>query len=176
MAPDRILAVTFTRKAADEMRRRISALLELHDAAGLDIMTFHAFAYRLLRRNPAIAGLGERMVLWNDAEQRRVFTTRRMFWNEDDDILDIIGGAKERLLDARAFAASIDATDDVLVEAANTSKCMRKRCARPAQSTSPTWCRSWLTRWRVTSPTVKPSLAPKITCLSTSIRTSIPNS
>ena len=41
-----------------------------------------------------------------------------MFWNEDDDILDIIGGAKERLLDARAFAAAIDQSDDVMVEAA----------------------------------------------------------
>ncbi len=116
--PGRILAVTFTRKAADEMRQRIATLLGLEDAARLEVMTFHAFAYRLLRRNPSLAGLNERFVLWNDAEQRRVFTSRRMFWNEDDDILDIIGGAKERLLDARAFAAAIDQSDDVMVEAA----------------------------------------------------------
>ena len=40
-----------------------------------------------------------------------------MWWNEETDILDIIGGAKERLLDADGFAASIDRDDDALVEA-----------------------------------------------------------
>jgi hypothetical protein len=30
-----------------------------------------------------------------------------MYWNEDEDILDIIGAAKERLLDAKAFEASL---------------------------------------------------------------------
>ena len=40
-----------------------------------------------------------------------------MWWNEETDILDIIGGAKERLLDAASFAAAIDPDDEVLVEA-----------------------------------------------------------
>ena len=117
IAPERILAVTFTRKAADEMRRRIATLLQLPSAAGLNISTFHAFAFRLLKRNPSVAGLPEPFQLWEAAEQRRVFTSRRMWWNEEEDILDIIGGAKERLLDAEAFAATIDPDDDVMVEA-----------------------------------------------------------
>ncbi len=116
-APARILAVTFTKKAADEMGRRIATLLQLPSAAGLNVMTFHAFAFRLLRRNPGAAGLPERFQLWDAAEQRRVFTSRRMWWNEEVDILEIIGGAKERLLDADAFAAAIDRRDDMLVEA-----------------------------------------------------------
>jgi DNA helicase-2/ATP-dependent DNA helicase PcrA len=117
--PKRILAVTFTKKAADEMCDRIAGLLELPSASGLNIMTFHAFAFRLLKRNPGIAGLPERFRLWDAAEQRRIFAARRMWWNEEQDILDIIGGAKERLLDAQAFAATIDADDDVMVEAVN---------------------------------------------------------
>jgi len=115
--PRRILAVTFTKKAADEMRRRLARLLELSSPAGLEVMTFHAFAFRLLKRNPEIVGLSERLQLWDTPEQRLVFSSRRMWWNEEKDILDIIGGAKERLLDADGFAATIDRDDEVLNEA-----------------------------------------------------------
>ena len=115
--PHRILAVTFTRKAADEMRSRIANLLELSAPTSLEVMTFHAFAFRLLKRNPAIAGLPDQFQLWDAPEQRRIFLSQRMYWNEDVDILDIIGGAKERLLDAEAFAASIDPDDELLTEA-----------------------------------------------------------
>src|SRR5215472_618691 len=112
--PTRILAVTFTKKAADEMRRRLARLLELPSSAGLEVMTFHAFAFRLLKRNPGMAGLSDRFQLWDTPEQRLVFSSRRMWWNEEKDILDIIGGAKERLLDADGFAAAIDPDDELL--------------------------------------------------------------
>jgi len=115
--PSRILAMTFTKKAADDMRRRIARLLELPSPVNLHVMTFHAFAFRLLKRNPGAAGLPERFQLWGAPEQRRVFTSRQMWWNEEVDILEIIGGAKERLLDADRFAATINPDDDVLVEA-----------------------------------------------------------
>jgi DNA helicase-2/ATP-dependent DNA helicase PcrA len=41
-----------------------------------------------------------------------------MWWNEEIDILDIIAGAKERLLDAEGFAAQVDDDDEVLGNAA----------------------------------------------------------
>ncbi len=122
--PSRILAVTFTRKAADDMRGRIARLLELSSTARLDVMTFHAFALRLLKRSPALAGLPERFELWDEARQRHVFTSRRMWWNEEVDILEVIAGAKERLLDADGLAATIGSDshaprldDDLLREA-----------------------------------------------------------
>ena len=108
--------MTFTKKAADEMRSRIVKLLNLPSAKGLQVATFHAFAFRLLRRDPAIAGLGEGFSLWGTPEQRQIFTARRMWWNEDDDILDIIGGAKERLLDAGAFEDAANG-DELLLKA-----------------------------------------------------------
>jgi len=128
--PRRILAVTFTRKAADEMRSRIVRLLELSTAGSLEVMTFHAFAFRLLKRNPAIAGLPDQFQLWDAPDQRRVFLDRRMYWNEDADILDIIGGAKERLLDAETFAAKIDSDDEVLTEAVKYFRVYKRTLAQ----------------------------------------------
>jgi DNA helicase-2/ATP-dependent DNA helicase PcrA len=113
----RILALTFTKKAADKMKQRIMDALSLDKAAEITVATFHGFTFRHLRRNPQAAGLPEDFQLWDAPQQRHVFHSRRMWWNEETDILDIIGGAKERRLDAKRFAAQIDRDDDVLVEA-----------------------------------------------------------
>src|SRR5690606_6245185 len=53
--PDRIFAVTFTNKAAAEMKHRIGALLR-RDPKGLWIGTFHALSARLLRREAELLG------------------------------------------------------------------------------------------------------------------------
>src|SRR5215212_3176730 len=47
--PDRVLAVTFTNKAAEKMRTRVETLLRV-DCRQMWISTFHAVCARLLRR------------------------------------------------------------------------------------------------------------------------------
>jgi DNA helicase II / ATP-dependent DNA helicase PcrA len=66
-----ILAVTFTNKAAEEMRERVRVLLESTDAGPSDpwISTFHSFCVRLLRREAPRLGLPRDFAIYDDEEQ-----------------------------------------------------------------------------------------------------------
>lgn len=65
--PDRILAVTFTNKAAGEMRERVTAMLE-GEPRGIWMGTFHAIGVRLLRRHAPEVGWTRGFAI-RDAEQ-----------------------------------------------------------------------------------------------------------
>ncbi len=68
VAPWRILAVTFTNKAAREMRERATALMG-EDAASLHMGTFHAMCARFLRADGQAIGIGSNFVIYDDADQ-----------------------------------------------------------------------------------------------------------
>ncbi len=67
VAPDRILAVTFTNKAAGELRDRISSLLG-ESPKGMWTGTFHALGARILRRHAPLLGWSNTFTIF-DAEQ-----------------------------------------------------------------------------------------------------------
>ena len=73
----RILALTFTRKAADDMKARMVRALELESGTDLTVATFHGFAFRHLRSKPQLADLAEKLPLWDTTQQRHVFNARK---------------------------------------------------------------------------------------------------
>ena len=66
--PYQIFAVTFTNRAASEMRRRVGELLG-SDPAGLWIGTFHSLSARILRREAELLGFTSRFTIYDDADQ-----------------------------------------------------------------------------------------------------------
>jgi DNA helicase-2/ATP-dependent DNA helicase PcrA len=69
VAPWRILAVTFTNKAAGEMRERLEHLVP-GGAKGLQVGTFHSTCARLLRLNAEAAGVKKDFVIYDDQDQQ----------------------------------------------------------------------------------------------------------
>ncbi len=69
VAPWRILAVTFTNKAAHEMRERLKQLLGASRAAELTLGTFHAVCARILHREANAAGIAHDYVIFDGDDQ-----------------------------------------------------------------------------------------------------------
>ncbi len=67
--PDEIIAVTFTNKAADEMKERVETLIGLKNTVGMWVGTFHALCLRILRRESALLGYRNNFLIYDAADQ-----------------------------------------------------------------------------------------------------------
>ena len=76
LAPSRITAVTFTNKAAREMRARVGELLGDTDTRGLSVSTFHNLGLRILRREHAAAGLKRGFTILDEQDTETLLRER----------------------------------------------------------------------------------------------------
>jgi DNA helicase-2/ATP-dependent DNA helicase PcrA len=108
--PASIVAVTFTNKAAGEMRERVERLVELFPLPTF-VGTFHRFALRLLRRHGELVGLGSDFAIFDSADQISLVKKALAAENLSEAaftpraVLGAISGAKNRLQDPHRFAA-----------------------------------------------------------------------
>ncbi|MCB2132034.1 MAG: UvrD-helicase domain-containing protein, partial [Rhodobacteraceae bacterium] len=95
--PGEILAVTFTNKAAREMKTRVGAILG-NEAEGMAWLgTFHAIGVRFLRRHAELVGLKPNFTILDTDDQLRLMKQLIVAWNMD-----------EKRWPARALAGIID--------------------------------------------------------------------
>ncbi len=115
VAPWKILALTFTNKAAAEMKQRVEDLLgEGAGTRGLTVTTFHSLCARLLRRHieaANIAGLTATYTIYDTADQlalmKRVIADAELSTSnwQPRSVLSAISNAKNELRSPSAFAS-----------------------------------------------------------------------
>ena len=113
VAPWRILAVTFTNKAARELRERCNSLVP-ESADALQVRTFHSFCAQVLRMFPESAGLEPGYSIYDDDDQAR--TVRRVLDDLEIDqkqfpprtLMGAISDAKNRMIGPDVFASTTE--------------------------------------------------------------------
>ena len=112
VAPWNILAITFTNKAAGEMRERVDQLLQARTAQQVFVSTFHSMCVRLLRYDIDRLGYQKDFTIYDTDDQRTLVRSCIKALNldtkmyRDRAVLSIISSAKNEMADAESYSAA----------------------------------------------------------------------
>ncbi|NLL63193.1 MAG: UvrD-helicase domain-containing protein [Ruminococcaceae bacterium] len=112
-APWEILAITFTNKAANELKSRLALYLGEETASGVWAGTFHSICVRILRRYADRIGYTSRFTIYDTDDSKRVMKECQRLLGIDDKILphkvilSVISQAKDHLISVSEFKKSV---------------------------------------------------------------------
>ena len=110
--PHTILALTFTNKAAREMKHRIASLINEYSTRYLWMGTFHSIFYRILRREAQYIGFSPNFTIYDTADSRNLIKTILKELNLDEKVYrpgmvqSRISNAKNSLITCNAYVGN----------------------------------------------------------------------
>ena len=120
--PEKILAITFTNKAAEEMQERINTEIGEPHGSSVKACTFHAFCVKVLRKHALKIGLSENFTIFDQELQDEILTesVQELNLNPDDYppwlLRNIISDAKCTLQNPVEAVDSTDIHDPEIIE------------------------------------------------------------
>lgn len=116
--PWSVIAITFTNKAANELKERLGAMLG-PEAQDIWAMTFHSACCRILRRDIERLGYSRSFTIYDTSDSERLMKDIIKDMGLDDKtfpakyVLAIIGKEKDKLVSAEEFLNRVEAANDI---------------------------------------------------------------